>query len=134
MPPLLSHARVVIIGGGVVGCSILFHLARMGWKEVVLLERGGVDFGFFVARRRADSHHQFRPQHFQTAGLHHQSLSGVGKTFRAIGGSSQNRRFLSRFQPRASRLSQTGTLQSALHGIGPGICFFAGSRADASVD
>ena len=45
MPPLLSHARVVIIGGGVVGCSILFHLARMGWKEVVLLERAELTSG-----------------------------------------------------------------------------------------
>ena len=34
-----AHARVVVIGGGVVGCSILFHLAKMGWKDVVLLER-----------------------------------------------------------------------------------------------
>jgi dimethylglycine dehydrogenase len=34
-----SQARVVIIGGGVVGCSILFHLAKFGWKDVVLLER-----------------------------------------------------------------------------------------------
>ncbi len=34
-----SHAKVVVIGGGVVGCSILFHLAKMGWKDVVLLER-----------------------------------------------------------------------------------------------
>ena len=34
-----SHAKVVVIGGGVVGCSILYHLAKMGWKDVVLLER-----------------------------------------------------------------------------------------------
>ena len=34
-----THAKVVIIGGGVVGCSILFHLAKFGWKDVVLLER-----------------------------------------------------------------------------------------------
>jgi 4-methylaminobutanoate oxidase (formaldehyde-forming) len=34
-----SHAKVVIIGGGVVGCSVAYHLARMGWQEVVLLER-----------------------------------------------------------------------------------------------
>lgn len=34
-----SHARVVVIGGGVVGCSILFHLARFGWQDCVLLER-----------------------------------------------------------------------------------------------
>ena len=32
-------AQVVVIGGGVVGCSILYHLAKMGWKDVVLLER-----------------------------------------------------------------------------------------------
>ena len=37
--PLPSHAKVVVIGGGVVGCSILFHLAKFGWKDVVLLER-----------------------------------------------------------------------------------------------
>ena len=37
--PLPSHARVVVIGGGVVGCSILYHLAKFGWKDVVLLER-----------------------------------------------------------------------------------------------
>ena len=37
--PLPSHARVVVIGGGVVGCSILFHLAKFGWKDVILLER-----------------------------------------------------------------------------------------------
>ena len=34
-----SHRQVVIIGGGVVGCSVLYHLAKMGWKDVVLLER-----------------------------------------------------------------------------------------------
>ncbi len=34
-----SHARVVVIGGGVVGCSIFYHLARAGWIDVLLLER-----------------------------------------------------------------------------------------------
>ncbi|MCU9840546.1 FAD-dependent oxidoreductase [Ruegeria sp. WL0004] len=34
-----SKAKVVVIGGGVVGCSILYHLAKRGWKNVVLLER-----------------------------------------------------------------------------------------------
>ncbi|HYB10319.1 MAG TPA: FAD-dependent oxidoreductase [Alphaproteobacteria bacterium] len=36
---LPSHVRVVIVGGGVVGCSIAYHLAKLGWSEVVLLER-----------------------------------------------------------------------------------------------
>ena len=40
-----SHARVVIIGGGVVGCSILFHLAKFGWKDAVLLERSELTSG-----------------------------------------------------------------------------------------
>ena len=34
-----THAKVVVIGGGVVGCSILFHLAKFGLKDCVLLER-----------------------------------------------------------------------------------------------
>ena len=40
-----SHAKVVVIGGGVVGCSILFHLAKMGWRDVVLLERSELTSG-----------------------------------------------------------------------------------------
>ena len=39
MADLPSHARVVIIGGGVGGCSIAYHLTKMGWKDVILLER-----------------------------------------------------------------------------------------------
>ncbi|QIE45619.1 FAD-dependent oxidoreductase [Pseudohalocynthiibacter aestuariivivens] len=39
MTDLPQNARVVIIGGGVVGCSVAYHLAKMGWKDVVLLER-----------------------------------------------------------------------------------------------
>ena len=40
MPKQLpSHTRVVVIGGGVVGCSIAYHLTKLGWREVVLLER-----------------------------------------------------------------------------------------------
>ncbi len=42
---LPSHAKAVIIGGGVVGCSILFHLAKFGWKDVVLLERDELTSG-----------------------------------------------------------------------------------------
>ena len=34
-----SHAQVVVIGGGVVGCSVLYHLTKAGWKDVVLVER-----------------------------------------------------------------------------------------------
>jgi len=39
VPSLPSHARVVIIGGGIVGCSVAYHLARRGCTDVLLLER-----------------------------------------------------------------------------------------------
>ena len=34
-----NTARVVVIGGGVVGASVLYHLTKKGWRDVVLLER-----------------------------------------------------------------------------------------------
>ena len=34
-----SHVRVAVIGGGVVGCSVLYHLSKLGWADIVLLER-----------------------------------------------------------------------------------------------
>ncbi len=37
--PIPSKARAVIIGGGVSGCSVAYHLAKLGWTDVVLLER-----------------------------------------------------------------------------------------------
>ena len=36
---LPKNARAVIIGGGISGCSVAYHLAKLGWKDVVLLER-----------------------------------------------------------------------------------------------
>ena len=40
-----TQARVVIIGGGVGGCSIAYHLAKLGWSDVVLLERNELTSG-----------------------------------------------------------------------------------------
>jgi dimethylglycine dehydrogenase len=40
-----THAQAVVIGGGLVGCSILYHLAKLGWKDVVLLERDELTSG-----------------------------------------------------------------------------------------
>ncbi len=39
MSDMPNTARVVIIGGGVIGCSVAYHLAKLGWMDVVLLER-----------------------------------------------------------------------------------------------
>ncbi|MEM8749601.1 MAG: FAD-dependent oxidoreductase [Pseudomonadota bacterium] len=40
-----SHAQAVVIGGGVVGCSVLYHITKAGWKDVVLLERDQLTCG-----------------------------------------------------------------------------------------
>lgn len=40
-----SHTQVVVIGGGVVGCSVLYHLTKAGWKDVALLERDELTSG-----------------------------------------------------------------------------------------
>ena len=42
---LPTQARVVIIGGGIMGCSTAYHLAKNGWKDVVLLEQGRLSGG-----------------------------------------------------------------------------------------
>jgi len=40
-----TTARVVVIGGGVVGCSVLYHLAKNGWTDVMLIERAELTSG-----------------------------------------------------------------------------------------
>lgn len=41
-PPvaLPAQAQVVVCGGGIMGTSVAYHLSKMGWKDVVLLEQG----------------------------------------------------------------------------------------------
>jgi glycine cleavage system aminomethyltransferase T/glycine/D-amino acid oxidase-like deaminating enzyme len=45
MPTLPPRARVVVVGGGVIGCSVAYHLAHMGWTDVILLERDRLTSG-----------------------------------------------------------------------------------------
>ena len=40
-----SHARVVVIGGGIAGCSVLYHLTQLGWTDVALVERDELTSG-----------------------------------------------------------------------------------------
>ena len=40
-----SHVQVAVIGGGVVGCSVLYHLTKLGWKDVLLIERSELTSG-----------------------------------------------------------------------------------------
>src|SRR4030066_839647 len=61
MSNLPTHAQVVIIGGGVGGCSIAYHLTLMGWKDVVILERHELTSGYtwhsagLVGQMRSDA-------------------------------------------------------------------------------
>ncbi len=45
VPALPARARVVVIGGGIIGCSVAYHLAHLGWKDVLLLERDRLTSG-----------------------------------------------------------------------------------------
>jgi glycine cleavage system aminomethyltransferase T/glycine/D-amino acid oxidase-like deaminating enzyme len=42
---LPSHARIVIVGGGVLGCSVAYHLTKLGWRDVVLVEQARLTSG-----------------------------------------------------------------------------------------
>jgi glycine cleavage system aminomethyltransferase T/glycine/D-amino acid oxidase-like deaminating enzyme len=44
-PVLPEQARVVVIGGGIIGCSVAYHLAHLGWKDVVVLEKDRLTSG-----------------------------------------------------------------------------------------
>ena len=45
MRTIPKHARIVIVGGGIVGCSTAYHLARLGFKDILLLEQGRLTSG-----------------------------------------------------------------------------------------
>jgi 4-methylaminobutanoate oxidase (formaldehyde-forming) len=43
--PLPPETKVVIVGGGVIGCSIAYHLTKLGWQDLVLLEQNQLGGG-----------------------------------------------------------------------------------------
>ena len=45
MEKIKSHAEIVIIGGGIMGVSLLYHLAKEGWKDLILIEKGELTSG-----------------------------------------------------------------------------------------
>ena len=50
-----SKAKVVVVGGGAVGVSTLYHLAKKGWSDVVLVERKELTSRFYLACSRFTS-------------------------------------------------------------------------------
>ena len=45
MTELPTRARVVVVGGGIIGCSVAYHLAKLGWTDVLLVEQGHLSGG-----------------------------------------------------------------------------------------
>ncbi len=45
MEKIQSHTKLVIVGGGILGVSLLYHLTKEGWKDIVLIEKGELTSG-----------------------------------------------------------------------------------------
>ena len=103
-----ASARVVVIGGGITGCSVAYHLAAAGWRDVVLLEKGELTSG--------STHHaaglvtQFNPSatmmHFRRYSVSLYNQLGVFNTVGSvrIASSQDSLRDLKRAVSRASAL------------------------------
>ena len=52
-PMTEQSARVVVIGGGITGCSVAYHLAEAGWTDVLLVEKAPADGRLHLPGRRA---------------------------------------------------------------------------------
>jgi glycine cleavage system aminomethyltransferase T/glycine/D-amino acid oxidase-like deaminating enzyme len=90
--PFPTQAQVVIIGGGVIGCSVAYHLTKLGWRDVVLLERkdltcgttwhaaGLVETGTFTSLVKSDMS-KYTQDLFQTLG----EETGQDTAFRRVG-------------------------------------------------
>ncbi|MEQ3708272.1 MAG: FAD-dependent oxidoreductase [Tateyamaria sp.] len=91
MPDLPSHARVVIIGGGVIGCSVAYHLTKLGWKDVVLLERKQLTSGTtwhaagLIAQLRATANMTKLAKYSQELYGNLEAETGVATGFKRVG-------------------------------------------------
>lgn len=88
---LPTHARVVIIGGGVVGASVAYHLTERGWKDVVLLERRQLTSGTtwhaagLIAQLRATANMTRLAKYSQELYGRLEAETGVATGFRRVG-------------------------------------------------
>jgi len=88
---LPKHARVVIIGGGVIGCSVAYHLSKLGWNDVVLLERKQLTSGTtwhaagLIAQLRASSNMTKLAKYSQELYGNLEAETGVATGFKRCG-------------------------------------------------
>ncbi|ASM73721.1 MULTISPECIES: GcvT family protein [Roseobacteraceae] len=91
MPDLPSTARVVIIGGGVIGCSVAYHLTQLGWTDVILLERKQLTSGTtwhaagLIAQLRATANMTKLAKYSQELYGNLEDETGVATGFKRVG-------------------------------------------------
>jgi 4-methylaminobutanoate oxidase (formaldehyde-forming) len=91
MSEIPSHARVVIIGGGVIGCSVAYHLTKLGWTDVMLLERKQLTSGTtwhaagLIAQLRASANMTKLAKYSQELYGNLEAETGVSTGFKRVG-------------------------------------------------
>ena len=86
-----THAQAVVIGGGVIGCSILYHLVKLGWTDVVLLERKQLTSGTtwhaagLIAQLRASANMTKLAKYSQELYGNLEAETGVATGFKRVG-------------------------------------------------
>ncbi len=89
---LPSRARVVVIGGGVIGCSVAYHLAHLGWTDVIVLEQGSLSGGTtwhaagLVGQLRASEAGTRLVQYSTDLYARLEAETGLGTGYRTCGG------------------------------------------------
>ena len=112
-----SHVRVAVIGGGVVGASVLYHLTKAGWHDVVLIERNELTSG--STWHAAGGMHTINsdPNVAKLQRIHHQSLQGDRADLRPILRHPHYRRTDAGRNARAHGLVAAGPLAGPLFGM-----------------
>ena len=114
MTDLPTRARVVIIGGGVIGTSVAYHLARMGWTDVLLLEQGQLSCGTtwhaagLVGQLRASESGTRLVQYSMELYESLEAETGLGTGFRRCGGVT-----VARTPDRLTQLKRTAATAAA---------------------
>ena len=113
-PALPPRARVVIIGGGVIGASVAYHLAQLGWTDVLLLEQGQLSCGStwhaagLVGQLRASENGTRLVQYSCELYERLEAETGLGTGFRRCGGVT-----VARTRDRMTQLRRTAATAEA---------------------